>query len=615
MKKLLVLFLIVAVNSNYSQQFSNLNGIEDEQGNTLLLYSFGVDIYGQYSPVFKFNTLTSQESKIMDAYSIQIDTFNYMGKSVSDYEFFNNDTSNFINVGATLNMDLLGYAARNDSILFTDFFLVNVDISKQNPNDIFVSNFTNIYRSFDGGYTYPEDSTIEFGLVSVADYDENVFFGVDNQGNLIKSLDKGMTSVIVDTSDIVTALPFLKFYYDVNNNLIYRLNRSYGKITLNVSHNNGNAYTWTRIYESENPFFVSIDKTQNGLLYLADGRNIYKSTNSGADFSSFKTLPNKIVGIYKKPGSEIIYAASKYNLYKIAGDSITIVKSVPIPSYVFDYYPLNIGNKWVFNFTNIEYLPFPFYTTDVFKREIVNSVIKENNKLYYQIDQKFLSSDLITTFYERIDSGTGKIFRYEESSPDSEVIIDDLLGEPGDSLMVNRFEPYFTGIPTIFDQVEAYSEFGLTSTKITYTYSGLLIAKYSLVNKVGLEHILLGYDFASDIYDMKGFSINGIVYGDTTLSDVEPNPQNLPSNFELFQNYPNPFNPITKIRWQSPVSAYQTLKVYDVLGNEIAKLADEYRVAGNYEVEFDASQFASGVYYYQLLAGDFVDTKKMILLK
>ena len=615
MKKLLVLFLIVAANSNYTQQFSNLNGIEDEQGNTLLLYSFGVDIYGQYSPVFKFNTLTSQESKIMDAYSIQIDTFNYMGKSVSDYEFFNNDTSNFINVGATLNMDLLGYAARNDSILFTDFFLVNVDISKQNPNDIFVSNFTNIYRSFDGGYTYPEDSTIEFGLVSVADYDENVFFGVDNQGNLIKSLDKGMTSVIVDTSDIVTALPFLKFYYDVNNNLIYRLNRSYGKITLNVSHNNGNAYTWTRIYESENPFFVSIDKTQNGLLYLADGRNIYKSTNSGADFSSFKTLPNKIVGIYKKPGSEIIYAASKYNLYKIAGDSITIVKSVPIPSYVFDYYPLNIGNKWVFNFTNIEYLPFPFYTTDVFKREIVNSVIKENNKLYYQIDQKFLSSDLITTFYERIDSGTGKIFRYEESSPDSEVIIDDLLGEPGDSLMVNRFEPYFTGIPTIFDQVEAYSEFGLTSTKITYIYSGLLIAKYSLVNKVGLEHILLGYDFASDIYDMKGFSINGIVYGDTTLSDVEPNPQNLPSYFELFQNYPNPFNPITKIRWQSPVSAYQTLKVYDVLGNEVATLIDEYRNAGNYEIQFDASQFASGVYYYQLLAGDFVDTKKMILLK
>ncbi len=63
----------------------------------------------------------------------------------------------------------------------------------------------------------------------------------------------------------------------------------------------------------------------------------------------------------------------------------------------------------------------------------------------------------------------------------------------------------------------------------------------------------------------------------------------LPTEYELTQNYPNPFNPSTKISWQSPVGSHQTLKVYDVLGNEVATLVDEFREAGSYEVEFDAS--------------------------
>ena len=95
------------------------------------------------------------------------------------------------------------------------------------------------------------------------------------------------------------------------------------------------------------------------------------------------------------------------------------------------------------------------------------------------------------------------------------------------------------------------------------------------------------------------------------------------NSFKLYQNYPNPFNPSTKISWQSPVSGWQTLKVYDVLGNEVATLVDEYKSAGSYEVEFSAKggqavgnkQLASGIYYYQLKAGSLIQTKKMILLR
>jgi hypothetical protein len=91
------------------------------------------------------------------------------------------------------------------------------------------------------------------------------------------------------------------------------------------------------------------------------------------------------------------------------------------------------------------------------------------------------------------------------------------------------------------------------------------------------------------------------------------------SSFKLEQNYPNPFNPSTKISWQSPVGSWQSLKVYDILGREITALVDEYKSAGNYEVEFSTLSIkhlpSSGVYFYTLRAGDFIQTKKMILMK
>jgi hypothetical protein len=88
-----------------------------------------------------------------------------------------------------------------------------------------------------------------------------------------------------------------------------------------------------------------------------------------------------------------------------------------------------------------------------------------------------------------------------------------------------------------------------------------------------------------------------------------------PTDFVLSQNYPNPFNPSTKISWQSPVNSHQVLKVYDILGNEIITLVDEYKSAGKYEVNFNASLLSSGVYLYKLQAGSFVATKKMIIIK
>ena len=90
---------------------------------------------------------------------------------------------------------------------------------------------------------------------------------------------------------------------------------------------------------------------------------------------------------------------------------------------------------------------------------------------------------------------------------------------------------------------------------------------------------------------------------------------NIASDFALNQNYPNPFNPTTKIKWQSPIDGIQTLKVYDVLGNEVATLVNEFRSSGKYEITFDANNLSSGIYYYTLTSGKFKQSKKMIFMK
>jgi uncharacterized protein (TIGR02145 family) len=102
---------------------------------------------------------------------------------------------------------------------------------------------------------------------------------------------------------------------------------------------------------------------------------------------------------------------------------------------------------------------------------------------------------------------------------------------------------------------------------------------------------------------------------DITVGIDDNNKSELPKKFLLFQNYPNPFNPSTTIKYQIPSSGFVNLKVYDILGKDVATLVNENKIGGPYEVSFDASKLTNGIYIYQLMVNDFVSSKKMILLK
>jgi len=135
---------------------------------------------------------------------------------------------------------------------------------------------------------------------------------------------------------------------------------------------------------------------------------------------------------------------------------------------------------------------------------------------------------------------------------------------------------------------------GTTSEPQQYSYSDIL----TNIESSKLYYRLKQIDFNGT------FEYSGIV-------EVEI----APSVFSLSQNYPNPFNPSTAISYQLPMNAFVTLKVYDVLGNEVAALVNEEKTAGEYKIEFNGNRLPSGIYLYKLTSGSFVETKKMVLMK
>jgi len=121
-----------------------------------------------------------------------------------------------------------------------------------------------------------------------------------------------------------------------------------------------------------------------------------------------------------------------------------------------------------------------------------------------------------------------------------------------------------------------------------------------------------GFETCKRIREKREFENVPIIFLTAKSGEID---EYIITDFALLQNYPNPFNPSTSIQYAISSRQFVTLKVFDVLGKEVATLVNEEKSAGSYDIEFNASQLASGVYIYKIQAGDFVQTKKMILMK
>jgi Concanavalin A-like lectin/glucanases superfamily/Secretion system C-terminal sorting domain len=168
--------------------------------------------------------------------------------------------------------------------------------------------------------------------------------------------------------------------------------------------------------------------------------------------------------------------------------------------------------------------------------------------------------------------------------------------------------------------------------QIVKTYGDTLDGRYYNTTDSGLvayyrfdsaQNLGAGVDSTLDVFDHSIYANHGDIIGHVDFDSSGIVVTNLAKNkdayaaekFSLFQNYPNPFNPITLINYELRITNFVRLTVYDALGREVETLVNKYQNAGNYQVTFDGSSQASGIYYYKITAGNFIQTRKMLLLK
>ncbi|HSD62449.1 MAG TPA: T9SS type A sorting domain-containing protein, partial [Ignavibacteriaceae bacterium] len=187
-----------------------------------------------------------------------------------------------------------------------------------------------------------------------------------------------------------------------------------------------------------------------------------------------------------------------------------------------------------------------------------------------------------------IDSTSFKSFKFFNSSPSNDLRIDTLY-----LLIGENFSIISDNLPLIISPSDTGEIFlAFTPHTVGLKKDTLVICSNTEVNKY--------------YFPLGGLGINP----SGLISDEVFNYDNI-----LFQNYPNPFNPVTNIQFSIKSQQNVSLIVFDVLGNEVTTLVDEEKPAGHYSVNFDGTKLSSGIYFYQLKAGDFTATKKLILLK
>jgi len=124
-----------------------------------------------------------------------------------------------------------------------------------------------------------------------------------------------------------------------------------------------------------------------------------------------------------------------------------------------------------------------------------------------------------------------------------------------------------------------------------------------------------GGGFGGSGSSLKGCKVNGIIFGDTSLIYIKQLGTEIPGSYFLHQNYPNPFNPLTNIKFEIPKSSSVKISVFDISGKEIETLVNQNLKPGAYETSWNASKFSSGIYFCKIQAGEFTQTKKMVLVK
>jgi len=276
------------------------------------------------------------------------------------------------------------------------------------------------------------------------------------------------------------------------------------------------------------------------------------------------------------------------------------------PLFAQPTYPLAKGNVWQFwdyDFLNGQVTWIYGWTT-----KVVGDTLLSDGKSY-----AILFSDAWKPGVSFMRQEGSKVFiGLGISHPDSSYVLYDFSKTVGDTMRLDSFLSGDTTLTTIavddsgsfFGQKRRYQDY-LTESLHS---SGYMIDR--IADGFGLVYEEME---AGTTWFLRGAIIDNVTYG--TIISVNQKPASAPAGFELAQNFPNPFNPATLIRYAVPRAMDVRIEVFNSLGQRVSTLVDGVKQGGAHEVQFDGSKLASGVYFYRMQAGSFVEAKKLLLLR
>ncbi len=265
-----------------------------------------------------------------------------------------------------------------------------------------------------------------------------------------------------------------------------------------------------------------------------------------------------------------------------------------------EYYPLQTGNEWFYRET-----AFSSGESDTSSVQIIGDSLFSNGLRYYILDKP----DIIGERFVRTDSG--RIYYYNTFT-EKDVQLFDFnanIGEITNNDWLGLFE-YVTIV-----SIDTVDIFDRVSRVIKFKLDGLFMSEAifsDIFGPIKVEDYVDGGPWPQLVKNLIGCSINEEIFGYTTSIKDE---DGIPTAVHLEQNYPNPFNPETHFEFRIAKREFVSLKVFNMLGEEIATVVSEPLLPGIYTRSWEAPYIASGVYYYRLSAGSFTETRKMLLMK
>ncbi|MBN2365616.1 MAG: T9SS C-terminal target domain-containing protein [Calditrichaeota bacterium] len=337
---LLGFFLFALLSSAQSDNniFSEFRGMEDNRGNTHLYFKEYHGGPGWYSnDVYHMDLCQGNVTLFLQEYYFTDPSgFNDDGVVVEDYEFWHKDPASYIYCGAWMKIDPTAYISRWDSIgVFTWMGMVNnIEISSQNDSLVYAEMNQNLFKSLDGGITWDFDPGVAvnyFKLISISPFNDRIIFssnpisGTPRTAILHKSNDGGVTFSAVDT--VIGNYSKNRLYFDPDSQHIYTVVEGIYGNSLNISPDGGNS--WHELLTDSVNLSVAIDEKLAGTLFLSRGSEIYTSNDYGMSWTFYHQLDSAVIGLYKKPGIELLYVATRKAIIEISPSGVTVLRNLP----------------------------------------------------------------------------------------------------------------------------------------------------------------------------------------------------------------------------------------------------------------------------------------------